>query len=451
MSNNGLKKELGFSQIVAMAAGGMIGGWMVEIKLWFDLSGPGSAISLITCAILVLSLCFIYGEMTAMLPYAGGENVWISNSVNWDIGWFSFWFVMLLYVMGVPTVTYGIATMLSYLYPITFVQTKIVAAIILIIWYILSNFEIKILAKLQNLLFWIMLVCSIFASITFLTSHNWSLDTLLPLFPKGVEGYSAAVGLLIMKFIGFDLIPQLSEEANMPRNKLILAFIASLGVTLLVYVLAVIGIGGIVSSEWVTQVDVVDPRVADLIGKHWLALIIVIAGLGACITTLSGFYLAASRTLFGAARQYQVPQWFGKLNKHGQPSNANILVFFACAYFTIFAPETWLNYIYAIYGIAAGVVYFLVVVSFVRLRKLHPEWERPFKVKNDKFVAVVATFFCIWVLVSAVLAMDKGSWITLVGYFIAGLLLWLLVKSKQKSDPENWPIEIVNPDNTPID
>ena len=194
-----------------MAAGGMIGGWMVEIKLWFDLSGPGSAISLITCAILVLSLCFIYGEMTAMLPYAGGENVWISNSVNWDIGWFSFWFVMLLYVMGVPTVTYGIATMLSYLYPITFIQTKIVAAIILIIWYILSNFEIKILAKLQNLLFWIMLACSIFASITFLTSHNWSLDTLLPLFPKGVEGYSAAVGLLIMKFIGFDLIPQLVD------------------------------------------------------------------------------------------------------------------------------------------------------------------------------------------------------------------------------------------------
>ena len=48
MSENGqLKKELNLSQVIAMAAGGMIAAWMVEIKYWFELSGPGSIFSLI--------------------------------------------------------------------------------------------------------------------------------------------------------------------------------------------------------------------------------------------------------------------------------------------------------------------------------------------------------------------------------------------------------------------
>ena len=57
MSENGqLKKELNLSQVIAMAAGGMIAAWMVEIKYWFELSGPGSIFSLITCALLILPL-----------------------------------------------------------------------------------------------------------------------------------------------------------------------------------------------------------------------------------------------------------------------------------------------------------------------------------------------------------------------------------------------------------
>ena len=32
---NGLRKELKLSSMIAMAAGGMIAAWMVEIKYWF--------------------------------------------------------------------------------------------------------------------------------------------------------------------------------------------------------------------------------------------------------------------------------------------------------------------------------------------------------------------------------------------------------------------------------
>lgn len=79
----GLKKTLKLPQLIALAAGGMIAAWMVEIQYWFSLTGTGSLLALILCAVFVLPLCFIYAEMTTMLPYAGGENVWVSNAFGW--------------------------------------------------------------------------------------------------------------------------------------------------------------------------------------------------------------------------------------------------------------------------------------------------------------------------------------------------------------------------------
>ena len=79
MEENGLRKELKLSNMISMAAGGMIAAWMVEIKFWFEFSGIGSVLSLLTCALLILPLCLIYSEMTSMMPYAGGQNIWITN------------------------------------------------------------------------------------------------------------------------------------------------------------------------------------------------------------------------------------------------------------------------------------------------------------------------------------------------------------------------------------
>ena len=79
MENNGLRKEIKLGGMIAMAAGGMVAAWMVEIKYWFEIGGVGSFLSLVACAIMVLPLCFIYSELTSMMPYAGGQNIWISN------------------------------------------------------------------------------------------------------------------------------------------------------------------------------------------------------------------------------------------------------------------------------------------------------------------------------------------------------------------------------------
>lgn len=104
--------------------------------------------------------------------------------------------------MAMPTVSYGIASMISYLFEITTLQTKIIATIVLLIWFVLLNFELKILAKIQSALFWSTLAVSMIADIIFICSgifstpeYSWSLANLSPWFPQGGSGFMAAITL----------------------------------------------------------------------------------------------------------------------------------------------------------------------------------------------------------------------------------------------------------------
>lgn len=445
MEKQGLRKEIKLPGMIAMAAGGMIAAWMVEIKYWFEIGGGGAALSLLTCAILILPLAFMYTEMTSMMPYAGGQNIWITNAFGFNTGFASCWIIMLLYIMAMPTVSMGIASMLAYLFPITTTQIKIIAAVLLVGWYFLTNFELKLLTKLQNVFFWSTLVVAVVADIIFITSGKWSFSN-IDWFPNGSAGYTAGIGLLIMKFVGFDLIPQLSEEAKFPKKDIWKAFVGALGCTVLVYGLAVVAIGGIVSLDWIDEVSIVDPKVADLLGMHWLGIIIVIMGVLTCITTLSSFWLSASRILYGASKQHQLTPKFAKLNKHGQPQFANLIVGIFSIYFTIFAPEAWVNYIYVIYGVAAGAVYLMVTLSFLKIRKTHPEWDRPYKVKAGLLTGIIGIAFCIWILWTNGTAMGKSEWIVLAIYAAAGVALWGYAKVMQKKHPVEWAPVILNPD-----
>jgi amino acid transporter len=453
-NNQQLKRSLSLFQIIALAAGGMVAAWMVEIQYWFELSGTGSLLALFLCGVLVLPLCFIYTEMTSMMPYAGGENIWVTNAFGWNTGWLCCWFVLLLYVMAMPTVSYGIASMASYLFTITTVQTKVIATIILILWFILSNFELKLLAKIQSLLFWSTLAVSLIADLIFIcsglfstTGFSWHFANLSPWLPAGGAGFAAAVALLIMKFIGFDMIPQLSEETNFPHKDLWKAFVGSLFFTFLIYGTAIVAVGGIVDLDWIAATDIVDPRVADLLNLHWLGVVIVVMGALTCLTTLTGFWASASRTIFGAANQGQLTRRFSRLNEHGQPGLANIVVCILSIFFTAFAPDAWVNYIYTIYGLTAGIVYLLVALSFLRLRKTHPEWERPYRLRNGTFWGIFSVLFCAYVIYISAITLDLTAWLVMIIYIVIGMCFWGYAKYQQRRGVPEWAMQITSPDN----
>lgn len=104
------------------------------------------------------------------------------------------------------------------------------------------------------------------------------------------------------------------------------------------------------------------------------------------------------------------------------------------------------NYIYTIYGLTAGVVYLLVALSFLKLRRSHPEWERPYKLRIPWFFGIASIIFCVYVIYVTITTMDRNAWIVLIVYIVLGIPFWAYAKAMQKKDPENWKEVITNPD-----
>ena len=291
MSSNSFKKELTLSQLIAMAAGGMIAAWMVEITYWFEMSGPGSLICLIACAVIIFPLCLIYAEMTSTLPYAGGENIWASNAYGWNCGWFVFWFMFLLYLSAMPNVTIGIATMISYLVPLSFAQLKIVSLALITIWFVLVNFNIKYLAIAQNVMFWGTLVIAIIADIIFILSDQWSFSNLSPWFPTGVSGFAVGLGLLMgwayyMMLRNYSSqISIITSEGLLPALVIILAFTA--GSALVMWLgeqITEFGIGnGISMILFANIISSIPGMVGTLATLVWWQIIIVLVGIVALV------------------------------------------------------------------------------------------------------------------------------------------------------------------------
>ena len=159
-SSSGLKRDLTLWQVITFAAGGMIAAWMVEMIYWFELSGPGCFIALLVSGIFVIPLALCYSELSGMLPLSGGENIWVSNAFNWDVGFFFNWLLYLLYILAMPTVAYGIATMTAYFAPMDFAYVRWLALAILVVWYIISNVRIKFLGNIQSIMLTIMVIVS---------------------------------------------------------------------------------------------------------------------------------------------------------------------------------------------------------------------------------------------------------------------------------------------------
>ena len=225
-------KKLGLWTIIALAVGGTIGTWIVDMTYWFQLSGAGSFWALALSGLLVLPLALCYSELNSALPFAGGENTWVSNAFGPIIGWFQGWLLVLLYVLAMTWVVYGLGTIAAYSFPnISFSSIRLVGMLLLLAWLGISMLQVEITGKLAYIMTWSMVVIALIAFFSFFTSSEWHFENLHPFFPNGFKGFGTVLGILLFKYVGFDLVPQFSEEINYPLKDQWKAYVGIIVIT----------------------------------------------------------------------------------------------------------------------------------------------------------------------------------------------------------------------------
>lgn len=449
MSEAKLKRNLTFMQMIAIASGAVIGGWLAEAPYWFSVTGAGAAIVFPILAVLLIPVGLAFSELTAMLPFASAVDIWTTNAFGHKVGWAAQWMMFLIQVVEPPMMAFIFITAINFFIPIPTNMMVWVAIGIVFLWYILSNFNISLTGNLANIFFFTMVGISLLVAFTLFTSGHWSFSNISNhggMFPKGFNGIFVAFAVFSLKFIGFEMTPTMIEETNFPASKMWKIILSALFVPAILYFIVVLSIGGLAPWQEIANMSMPEP---ELIAKFGLPGIIgiaaIIAGILHAFTTLMGFWTSSARVLYGAAQLNQLPKIFMKVNKHGQPAFSNFVVLLFSVFFCLFTGDNWVQYIYAVSCIAAGLIYFICCLDALVLRKKHPDWERPYRAPGGDWLFILGMIIGIWIIIGSCLELPIGGYISLAIYVIIGLALHILMEVYRKRDPEKHKLITLTP------
>jgi amino acid transporter len=237
---------------------------------------------------------------------------------------------------------------------------------------------------------------------------------------------------------GFDIIPQAAEEINVPLKKLGRLMVLSIGLAVIFYAMVVMAIGYMLTPE---QVDasmkdtgmVTADAFAAAFNNLALTKVLIIGGLCGIVTTWNSFLIGGSRLMFSMAQSKMLPGRFSKLHPEYKTPYLAILFLGILSMTAPLFGRVMLVWIVDAANFACCLAYFMVALSFLRLRKTKPNLPRPYRVSNGRTIgtlaAVMAGFMAfMYILPTTSCALVWQEWIIVGGWTIIGVLLAISAK-----------------------
>lgn len=238
--------------------------------------------------------------------------------------------------------------------------------------------------------------------------------------------FSSAVLLLVFAFGGFESVLVNSGEVKSPEKNLPFALLlASLIIAGIYMMVQIVCIGTLPSLA--TSDKPLAEAAGLFMGKAGAALI----GLGALLSvtgTLNAIMLVGSRLPFAFSQEKQFPSLFSYVHPKYKTPTWSLLLFMMV---TIIIS---LNYSFlaaaSISAITRVMIYGIVCISLLKLRKKNSSASAYFQVPYGKTIAVAGIVITLWLLSSSKLNELRDIGIAIgVGLLIYGLMQW--EKSKQ--------------------
>lgn len=232
---------------------------------------------------------------------------------------------------------------------------------------------------------------------------------------------------------GFDVIPQAAEEINVPLKRLGKLMVLSIGLAVIFYAMVVLAIGYILTPE---QVDasmkdtgmVTADAFATAFNNLALTKVLIIGGLCGIVTTWNSFLIGGSRVMFSMSKSKMLPSKFSKLHPEYKTPYVAILFLGILSMLAPLFGRVMLIWIVDAANFACCLAYFMVAISFLRLRKTKPNLPRPYRVNNGRTVGVLAAIMAgfmafMYILPTTSCALVWQEWIIVGGWATLGLLL----------------------------
>ncbi len=386
--------------VLALAFGAMIGwSWVLLTGNWIGRAGTlGAALAFVGAGVAMTLIALTYAELASALPQLGGEHVWVARALGPGFAFTCTWALLLGYGSVVAFEVVALPIALTYLFPdlaqwplwqvgeSTVYASHLAIGIAAAIGLTLIN--LRGIASAAGIQGWVtfLIVASglLLASGAVGTGGAQNLD---PWFTDGAIGVAGVVVMVPLMFVGFDVIPQAAEEIDLPAQKIGRLVVVSVVAAVVWYAAMVLLVGWVLDDRGRTEAELATARAA-VVAWNWegAGRFMVCGGIAGILTTWNAFLVGGSRLVYVLARAGQLPAWLGQEHP-GSHAPARALV----ALLVISCAAPWFGRPVLVWLVDAGsvgvvVAYACVAASFLRLRRVEPDLERPYRVRYGRSI-----------------------------------------------------------------
>jgi len=452
-----LKKQLSLINVISIAFGCIVGwgAFILPGNTFLAKGGTLGTIIGITAAMFVMIIIACnYHYMIVHIPEAGGEYTYAKTAFGKTNGFICAWFLILSYGVLVPCNATGLALVARTLlgdflqfgfhYNIAgyeiYAGELIVSLSAVVIFAALGINGVKTSGMFQTLLTFFLVGGVAVIAIAAIVNPAASLSNLKPAFNPEISPLSGVLVVLAISpflFVGFDTIPQSSEEFQFSHKKSLLIMAVSIvfgGIVYITlntitasvvpdgyenyaaYIKDIPNLGGIISLPTFYAAY-------ELLGVYGLTAI-GIAVTGAIMSGINGFYMASSRLLYALGKDGVVPAMFSELTEKNKTPKAAIIFIMCISFVGCFWGRTALGWLVDMSSIGAAIGY--GYTSAAALKQSVKEGNR--RVKVTAFLGCLfSVVFMILLLVPIKLfncSLSKESYICLFVWIFLGIVFF---------------------------
>ncbi|MBQ7578448.1 MAG: APC family permease [Synergistaceae bacterium] len=342
---------------------GCVIGWSAYVMpgtIFLKNAGPiGTLIAMELATFTMLVISYNYSYMIHKFPMTGGEFIYAKMAFGARHGFICAWFLSLSYLSVIPLnatalnlimrAVFGDLFQFGFHYSIAgydiYFGEMLVVISALIIFGVIDSFGVNFTGRLQTFLVMILLGGILFVIGGTIFSPRVNASNIQPMFhpidakfDKSIISQIIAVAVTApMSFIGFDTVPQMTEESNFSPDSTKIVMDTSIicgGFVYIALTFLACSIFPAAYNSWPEYINDISNlngvtafptlNAASMIMGRTGLFFIVASVFAAMLTGIIGFYIATSRLLYSMARDKMIPEWFGRLNRNNVPTNAAI-------------------------------------------------------------------------------------------------------------------------------
>lgn len=238
-----------------------------------------------------------------------------------------------------------------------------------------------------------------------------------------INTFGETVLVLLYAFVGFESAAVLAGEARDPRRDIPRALTFTvLSITVLYFFIQWISISTLPElAQSKTPLADVAGVLLGVSGAALLTIGAVFSIGGNCSASM----LSAPRMTYAMARMGSMPEWFARVHPRFR-TPANSIVFYA-VFGLILALSGTFVWLAVVSTLARLLSYILSVAALPILERTMEPTEDEFRLPGGFVIPALALILCLWLITFA----SMTAWLTTVGFFVFGSILYLASSKKQ--------------------